>query len=139
MELRLLVIGSDPGVREMLRAQAQNIGCDCNAARDFSEVRGVLGWAQAAIVDLADGGLEALEHLRVEAPDLPVLAVATDDAQAAAARDAGATVVLTEPYPIPELVAAIRQLQPAGSAQVVDLREAAAAKVADDAPWWATR
>lgn len=139
MELRLLVIGSDPGVREMLRAQAQNIGCDCNAARAFTDVRGALEWAQAAMVDLAEGGLEALEHLRAEAPDLPVLAVATDDAQAAAACDAGAAVVLTEPYPIPELVAAIRQLQPPGAADVVDLREAPAATVPDDAPWWATR
>ncbi len=72
-----------------------------------------------------------------------VLAIASDAQQADGARSAGADSVLVEPFPIADLVDAVRGLARGGDAGVIDLRSgqtvAAAAVAADDAPWWATR
>ena len=137
MELRVIVLSSDVGLAELLRAQVENLGCACNVAGDHDEAMGALDWADAALVDLADGGLDALRRLRAEAPDLRTLAVAVDEKQAKQARE-HADEVLVEPFAIPDLVQGVRRLQPTGSGQVIDLRSSAQDE-ADDAPWWATR
>ena len=140
MELRLIVMSGDSSMAEMLRAQAENIGCRCNSAAGYDEAVGELEWADAVLIDLAGDGIADLTKLRKAAPDLHTLAIAVDVKQARRARKLGADLVLEEPFAIPDLVEGIRSLQ-APASDVVDLRDAEVAPVPepDDAPWWATR
>jgi DNA-binding response OmpR family regulator len=138
MDLRVIVLTSDAGLANLLRAQVENLGCSANTARSYDEAHAVLDWADAAVVDLAGDGIEDLRRLRAAAPRLQTLAVAVDTDQADQAREAGATHVLVEPFAIPDLVERVRSLQRSSDGTVIDLRAASAAE-ADDAPWWATR
>lgn len=141
MDLRVLVLTTDRDIAELVRTQAENLGCRCTVADGFDQGLSSVGWAEAAIVDLAGEGLADLNRLRVESPLLRVLALAPDQVQADAARSAGAHQVLLEPLSIPEVIDAVRALGNFGDAEVVDLRtgERQAAPAVDDAPWWATR
>lgn len=141
MDLRVTVLTDDSGLSEMVRAQVENVGCACNTARDVAEAIAQLGWADAAVVDLAGSGLVDLRTLREQAPEQRILAIALEQEEADQAREAGADAVLVEPFSIPELVDAVRSLEPQvdGAGAVIDLRAADAAAQADDAPWWATR
>lgn len=139
MDLRVLVLTSDTGLAELLRAQVENLGCPCSLVHSYDEASATLGWADAAVVDLAGDGLDDLSRLRVEAPRLRVLAVAPDESMADAARSAGADQVLAEPFVVADVVEALRRLGPSAADRVVDLRAAAQPALADDAPWWATR
>lgn len=137
MDLRVIVLTSDVGLADLLRAQVENLGCSANTARSYDEAHAVLDWADAAVVDLAGDGIEDLRRLRVAAPDMQTLAVAVDADQADQAQDAGATRVLVEPFAIPDLVEGVRSLQRSADGTVIDLRAASAQ--ADEAPWWASR
>lgn len=141
MDLRVIVVASDQGLAEIVRAQVENLGCACNEVPGAEEAMGALEWADAAVVDLAGDGLDQLRRLRTAAPELRVLAVAVDEDQAAAARELDAGV-LVEPFAIPDLIQGVRRLAgPAGGGEgVIDLDAAARPAAADeDAPWWATR
>lgn len=137
MDLRVLVLMADDQLATMVRSQVENLGCSCSVAPVYADAAPALGWADAALVDLAGDGLEDLARLREDGPRIRVLAVAPDAAGADAARAAGAEGILLEPFSIPELVEAVRALAPAPP--VIDLRASASAQVEDDAPWWATR
>lgn len=137
MDLRVLVLMSDDHLATMVRAQVENLGCACSVARTYHDAASALTWADAAIVDLAGDGLDDLARLREDGPKIRVLAIAPDEASADAARAAGAEHILLEPFSIPELVEAVRALAP--KPEVIDLRTGKAAKIEDDAPWWATR
>jgi DNA-binding response OmpR family regulator len=137
MDLRVLVLVADDGLAGLVRAQVENLGCPCSVAATYADGEPALAWADAAIVDLVGSGLSDLSRLRVEAPKIRVLAIGTDDADAEAARSAGAEQVLVEPFSIPDLIDAVRALAPKPA--VIDLRAGAAAPIDDDAPWWATR
>ncbi|MGQ0434162.1 MAG: hypothetical protein ACT452_17380 [Microthrixaceae bacterium] len=142
MDLRVLVLVADPGFGELVRAQVDNLGCATNLARTYDEGSSALTWADAAVVDLTGDGLDDLNRLRVEAPTLRVLAIAPDDERAESARSCGASAVLVEPFAIPDIVTAMRQLAAPRGAPVIDLRagaEATAAVADDDAPWFSTR
>lgn len=141
MDLRVLVLVADPGFGEMVRAQVDNLGCATSLARTYDEASSALTWADAAVVDLAGDGLDDLNRLRVEVPALRVLAIAPDEEQAESARSCGASAVLVEPFAIPDIVAAMRQLAASSGSPVIDLRTAAEAPPApaDDAPWFSTR
>ena len=141
MDLRVLVLTADLGLSELLRTQVENLGCRYSLQETYDEASAIIGWADAAIIDLAGSGLDDLNRLRVEAPRVRILAVAPDAAQESAARSAGADQVLVEPFAISEVVNAVRALGPTGDALVIDLRTgvAAEAPVVDEAPWWATR
>lgn len=141
MDLRVLVLTTDLGLSELVRAQVDNLGCRCNLWESYDEASSSIDWADAAIIDLAGDGLDDLNRLRVEAPRVRILAIAPDAAQEASARSAGADEVLVEPLAIPDLIEAVRRLAPGGDASVIDLRtgEKVAAPAVDDAPWWATR
>jgi DNA-binding response OmpR family regulator len=140
MELRVIVLTSDPGLSELLRAQVENLGCATNTARSYDEAVGVLEWADAALVDLADQGLHDLRRLRDAAPDVRTLAVVTEEEQAEEAAEL-ADSVLVEPFSIPDLLASIRQLARPAGGELIDLRsgDRTSAPEPDDAPWWATR
>lgn len=140
MDLRVIVLAGDMGFSAMLRAQVENLGCVCNTALDLDEALAALEWADAAVIDLAGDGLEQLERLRVAAPELRVLGIAPDAAQAKPAKELHAAVLI-EPFAIPDLVQAVRGLErPAAGDSVIDLRDAPSpAAESDDAPWWATR
>lgn len=141
MDLRVLVLTADLGLSEVLRTQVENLGCHYSLRETYDEASATIGWADAAIIDLAGNGLDDLNRLRVEAPRVRILAVAPDAEQEDAARSAGADQVLVEPFAISDVVAAVRALGPSGDARVIDLRTgvASAAPLVDDAPWWATR
>lgn len=141
MDLRVLVLVTDPGFGEMVRAQVDNLGCATSLARTYDEGSNALAWADAVVVDLAGDGLDDLNRLRVEAPALRVLAISPDEERAESARSCGASAVLVEPFPIPDIAAAMRQLAAPRGAPVVDLRDAAetARTAAVDAPWFSTR
>ena len=141
MDLRVLVLTADRDVAELVRTQAENLGCRCTIADGFDQGLPSVGWAEAAIVDLAGDGLSDLNRVRIESPLIRVLALAPDEAAAEAARAAGASNTLVEPLSIPEVIDAIRGLGATGDAEVVDLRtgERHAVPRVDDTPWWATR
>lgn len=141
MDLRVLLLTTDLGLSELVRAQVENLGCRCNIWGSYDEASTSIDWADAVIIDLHGDGLDDLNRLRVESPRVRILAVAADATQEASARSAGADQVLVEPFSIPDLIDAVRRLGPSGDASVIDLRtgEKVAAPVADDAPWWATR
>jgi len=141
MDLRVLVLTADLGLSELLRTQVENLGCRCNLRSSYDEAGSSIEWADAAIIDLVGDGLDDLNRLRVEAPRVRILAIATDAEQDGAARSAGADQVLVEPFAIADVVHAVRALGPNGDAQVIDLRTGVAseAPVVAEAPWWATR
>ena len=141
MDLRVLVLTADLGLSELLRAQVENLGCRCTLQETYDDASATIGWADAAIIDLAGNGLDDLNRLRVEAPRVRILAVAPDAEQEGAARSAGADQVLVEPFSIADVVNAVRALGPNGDALVIDLRTgvASAAPAVEEAPWWATR
>lgn len=140
MDLRIIVFTADTGLAEVLRAQIENLGASCTIAETYEEASSSLDWADAAVIDLVGDGFDSLNRLRVEAPRLRVLAVATDDISAAQARTAGADQTLVEPFAISDVVEAVRHLGPVGmSGEVIDLRtgQPTSSRKAD-APWWAT-
>jgi DNA-binding response OmpR family regulator len=141
MDLRVLVLTADLGLSELVRAQVENLGCVCTLRETYDEASSAIDWADAAIVDLVDDGIDDLCRLRVEAPRVRILAIAPDVVQERAARDAGADQVLVEPFAIADVVEAVRALGPSGDALVVDLRTGVATPAPEvaDAPWWATR
>lgn len=141
MDLRVLVLTADLGLSEVLRTQVENLGCHCTLQETYDDASATIGWADAAIIDLAGNGLDDLNRLRVEAPRVRILAVAPDAEQEDAARSAGADQVLVEPFAIADVVHAVRALGPNADALVIDLRTgvASAAPAVEDAPWWATR
>lgn len=141
MDLRVLVLTADLGLSELLRTQVENLGCRCSLRDTYDEAGSSIEWADAAIIDLVGDGLDDLNRLRVEAPRVRILAIATDAEQDDAARSAGADQVLVEPFAIADVVQAVRALGPNGDAQVIDLRTGVTseAPVVEDAPWWATR
>jgi len=141
MDLRVLVLITDPHLAELVRTQVENLGCRCSVAPSYDEASSSLAWADAAIVDLAGDGLDDLSRLRIEAPTLRVLAIAPDADRQEMARSAGVDNVLLEPFSVADIVAGIRSVARRDDASVIDLRtgEPIAAPVVDDAPWWATR
>lgn len=143
MDLRVLVLTRDLGLAELLRAQVENLGAAVNLRGSYDEAGASIGWADAAVIDLAGSGLDDLNRLRVECPRVRVLAIAPDKVQEGSARSAGADEVLVEPFTITDIIEAVRHLAPApsSSATVIDLAtgEATAAPAVDHAPWWATR
>jgi len=140
MDLRVLVLTTDVGLAELLRTQVENLGGSCTLRETYDEMGPSLDWADAAIIDLADDGLDDLNRLRVESPRLRVLGVATGAAQEGAARSAGADDVLVEPFSVSDIVDAIRRLAPVDTAQVIDLRtgEVTTPAAPVDGPWFAT-
>jgi DNA-binding response OmpR family regulator len=141
MDLRVLVLTADLGLSELVRAQVENLGCVCTLRQTYDEASSAIDWADAAIIDLVDDGIDDLCRLRVEAPRVRILAIAPDAVQERAAREAGADQVLVEPFAIQSVVEAVRALGPSGDALVVDIRTGVAqpAPAAEEAPWWATR
>lgn len=142
MDLRVLVVTEDLGLSELVRAQAENLGCSCSVVDSYDLAAASLDWADAAVIDLAGQGLDALHRLRVEAPRLRVAAIAPSEELAGEAQAGGAERILLEPFTIPDVIDAVRSLGPSTtSSSVIDLRtgDAVAAPVVDDAPWWATR
>jgi DNA-binding response OmpR family regulator len=141
MDLRVLVLTADLGLSELIRAQVENLGCVCTLRESYDEASSSIDWADAAIVDLVDDGIDDLCRIRVEAPRVRILAIAPDVEREQAARSAGADQVLVEPFAIADVVEAVRALGPNGDASVVDIRTGVATEppVVDDAPWWATR
>jgi DNA-binding response OmpR family regulator len=140
MDLRLLVLTGDRALSELLAAQAENLGCQCTIHSTYDEAASNISWADAAIIDLADDGVDDLNRLRVEAPRVRILALAAAAAHIEAARAAGAHQVIEEPFAIADLVTALRALAPGGDAEVIDLRTKAVSRapVVEDAPWFST-
>jgi DNA-binding response OmpR family regulator len=141
MDLRVLVLTADLGLSELIRAQVENLGCVCTLRASYDEASSSIDWADAAVVDLVDDGIDDLCRIRVEAPRVRILAIAPDAEQGRAARSAGADQVLVEPFAIADVVEAVRALGPHGDASVVDIRTGVATEAppVEDAPWWATR
>lgn len=140
MDLRVLVLSAEAELADLVRAQVENLGCRCTVATSYDEASAAIGWADAAIVDLAGDGIDDLNRLRVEAPTIRTLAITPDADKAESARSSGVDLVLIEPFAISDLVQAVRAIGRAGNDTTVDLDAAGASpKPADDAPWWATR
>src|SRR5688500_10119861 len=147
MDARMLVVSADRGLSELLRPQVENQGCECRIADCYDEASFHPEWADALLLDLElpDGGIETLHRLQIEAPDVRVVAIATNDTDAEAAREAGVERVLSEPFSIADVVDAVRSVGVNCGAEVIDLREARAdlasvrTGATDDRPWWATR
>jgi len=141
MDLRVLVLTADLGLSELIRAQVENLGCVCTVRDTYDDASSSIDWADAAVIDLVDDGIDDLCRLRVEAPRVRILAIAPDAMQERAARSAGADQVLVEPFAIADVVEAVRALGPSGDGHVIDLRTGAVTESppVEDAPWWASR
>jgi DNA-binding response OmpR family regulator len=145
MDLRVVVLIGDRQMGELVRAQVENLGCRCSVVDTYDAASAALVWAEAAIIDLAEDGVDHLNRLRVEAPTVRTLAITPDAELRQVAEETGVDQVLVEPFSVAELVEAVRALGRGGSAEVVDLRpgERASADTddapADDVPWWATK
>jgi DNA-binding response OmpR family regulator len=142
MDLRVLVLVADHDFGQVVRTQVENLGCRCSLAETYDEAGPAIGWADAAVIDLAGDGLDDLNRLRVEAPAMRILAIAPDAMGESAAANAGVDQILVEPFSIVEIAERVRLLaRDSGDAEVVDLRtgERATAPEVDDAPWWATK
>jgi DNA-binding response OmpR family regulator len=146
VDAHMLVVSGDRGLVELLRPQVENQGCECQVADCYDAASFQLDWADAVLLDLElpGGGLDALRRVRIEAPQVHIIVVATTEVDAVAAEELGADCVLREPFSIADVVEAVRTVGADRSSEnVVDLREAAdlrvAAAVADERPWWATR
>lgn len=142
MDLRVLVLSSESSFGEMVRAQVDNLGCATSLARTYDEGSTALTWAEAAVVDLAGDGVDDLNRMRVEAPTLRILAIAPDEATAQQAHEAGVHRVLTEPFSIPDIGDAVRDLAAAQPApNVIDLRtkSPSVAPAKAEARWWASK
>jgi DNA-binding response OmpR family regulator len=133
MDMRVVVLSSDAEFAALLRGQVRNLGCPCSWAFSLEVGARSLRQADAVVVDLA-GGLDELVRLREELPLLQVLAVATDVDQAARARSAGAHHVIVEPFPIVDVIEALRALEPPAETTIVDLRAEEAGPVSTDQP-----
>jgi DNA-binding response OmpR family regulator len=138
MDLRVLVLTADAGMSELLRTQVENLGCHCNLRDTYDGAGSTIDWADAAIIDLADDGLDNLNRLRVEAPRIRILAISPDAAQAEPARSAGAHLVLVEPFSGAEIIDAVRGLAPRPHPSVIDLREGVRQDDGGGSPWFAT-
>ncbi|MGQ0831023.1 MAG: hypothetical protein ACT4OV_05035 [Microthrixaceae bacterium] len=145
MDLRVLVLIADRDLGGLVSTQVDNLGGSCSVAETYDEGSSSLGWADAAVVDLAGDGLNDLYRLRIEAPTVRVLAIAPDEELAERARAAGVDRVLVEPMSVADIGDAVRSMAHSSRGSVIDLRGTApalaeaAASSDDDAPWWATR
>ena len=134
----MLVLTGDPGFAELLRTQVENLGSPCSVCDSYAEASSAIDWADAAVVDLADEGLDHLSRLRVESPQLRILAVASDPEGAAEAEVAGADRVLVEPFTIADLIDSVRSLASEPTPEVIDLRAVEPVAAGDEEPWWAS-
>jgi len=134
----MLVLTSDPGFAELLRTQVENLGCSCSVCDGYAEASSTIDWADAAVVDLAGEGLDHLTRLRVDSPQLRILAVAPDTLRGAEAEAAGADRVLVEPFTIAELIEMVRSLDSEPTPEVIDLRAVEPVAAGDEEPWWAS-
>jgi len=134
----MLVLTSDPGSAELLRTQVENLGCSCSVFDGYAEASSAIDWADAAVVDLAGEGLDHLTRLRVESPQVPILAVAPDPRSATEAEAAGADRVLVEPFTIADLIESLRSLASEPAPEVIDLRAVEPVAAGDEEPWWAS-
>jgi DNA-binding response OmpR family regulator len=147
VDARMLVVTADRDLAELLRPQVENQGSECTVAESYDEASLLLSWADSLVVDLElpCGGLDAVRRFKVEAPQVRIVAVATSEADAAAAASLGVDQVLQEPFTIADVVHAVRSVaaQVAADVPVIDLRAPVAGAetvpAPDDRPWWATR
>ena len=99
MDLRVLVLTADLGLAELAPHPGREPRCaPAPCGRPTTRPVRRIDWADAAIIDLVGDGLDDLSRLRVEAPRVRILAIATDAVQEQAARSAGADQVLVEPF-----------------------------------------
>jgi DNA-binding NtrC family response regulator len=109
----LLVVDADPATRQLLRDVFARAGFESEAADDLESALARVAGTRPAAVVLHDGiagpqGVELLENLRVQHPELPVVFIANGgpDAPAGAARFA-ATAYLAKPFALADLLAAV--------------------------------
>jgi DNA-binding NtrC family response regulator len=108
LNLRVLIVDDDPGVREMCREFLELIGCNVDEAADIAEAKERVDNAQLALLDvrLPDGsGLDLFRALRESHPDLP-LVIVTAHATVEDAIDAvkaGAVDYLPKPFDLERL------------------------------------
>ena len=139
MDLQVLVVTADTQLGELVKAQVDNLGCVANVVETYDSATARFEWADAVVDDLVGDGAALLDRLRMEVPDLPVVAIAPDESSGEGARSSGARQVLVEPFSIAEIVDAVKAMGQ-GELVVVDLdAEATSDPVVDDKPWWATR
>ncbi|MET0727340.1 MAG: hypothetical protein ABWZ76_03470 [Acidimicrobiales bacterium] len=141
MDLRVLVLTGDHELGELVRSQVENLGCRVTMAATYDECIPALGWAEAAVVDVAGGGMEDLYRLRIDTPLIRVLTIAQTDDEEARAIAAGSRRVLREPFSIADVIDAVRAMGKRNTREVIDLTTGERHRMPDedDAPWWATR
>lgn len=123
---RILLIDDDDAVREMLRLMLLQLGHSIVEAKDGQEGLDLFHPADPDLVmtDLVMpgmGGLEVVQRLRSQRPDLKILAMSGGGPPGSgsclkAATAAGASAVLAKPFPYDGLAAALRNLLPAAAA-----------------------
>lgn len=123
---RILLIDDDDAVREVLRLMLAHLGHSIVEARDGEEGLDLFLPAAPDLVmtDLimpGMGGLEVVQRLRKQRPDLKILAMSGGGPPGSrscllAATAAGASAVLAKPFMFDGLAEVIRNLLPAAAA-----------------------
>jgi CheY-like chemotaxis protein len=113
----ILVIDDDPDIRELLKATLEGAGHQVSLATDGR--RGIEQYraepADLVITDLympGQEGLETIEQLKVEFPDVRVIAISgkpTGGTMLSVAKRLGATAVLPKPFLPEELLKLVEQ------------------------------
>ncbi len=112
---RVLVIDDDPSVREIVSLLLESLGYDCETASDGRSglVRVGEGAWNLVLLDLAMpemSGWEVIDAIRQQAPTLPVALItgrSDDPAVRRRARDCGVLVIISKPFSLQTLKAAL--------------------------------
>lgn len=116
MTAHILIIEDDNGVRRLLETLLEHEGFTVSSARDG--VEGLLKVRMlspaALVLDImmpGVGGLQVLDELAAESPDLPVMVLTGKPAAADIARERlGEANVFDKPFDIDQLVARLREI-----------------------------
>ena len=116
MNMRVLVVEDDAGIRSLMQSSLGVEGFDVQTAVSVSEARALLRHSRPDVMlldlGLPDGeGVELVRELR-QRDSLPILVVSArhQEAQKIELLDAGADDYLTKPFATRELVARAREL-----------------------------
>ena len=106
----VLVVDDDPSIRLLCRLNLELDGWTVLEAATIDEARGTLASAAVVLLDVHVGsgsGVDFLEEIRAEYPDLPV-AMLTGSVDA----PAGADAVISKPFTLEQLTQTVRKLAP---------------------------
>lgn len=129
--MRILIVEDEARIREFISSGLAAVGVSAEGARTGAEAMhsSLTGRFDLVLLDLVLpglSGLEALEHIQRERPDLPVIVVSARDDVSIKLRafELGARDYLVKPFSLDELIARIRVHLGPGRPRLADVLRA---------------